>query len=130
MFGGAGAGAPTEDNPEQLKQMENAAKALGMSLEEYKLGIQARMKLNEDLDNTRVRGGKADAVQVERDCHNPPKHFVVTISESAKSAGKDVVGKDIISAMKEAAEGARNGRVEAQKKMMAFISDTLKDGKK
>jgi DNA-binding protein YbaB len=128
MFGGAGAGAPTEDNPEQIKQMENAARALGMSLEEYKLGIRARMKLNEDLCNMRITTGSASSVQVERDANNPPKHLVVTISESGKAAGKEVLGKDIVSALKEASEKAKQGRIDTQKSMMEYIGEKLKEG--
>lgn len=56
MFSGSGTGA-TDDDAEAQEQMEKAAKSMGMSVEEYQLGIKARVKLNNDLDSMRVTGG-------------------------------------------------------------------------
>ena len=43
MFGGAGAGAAMEDDPEAQAQIEAAAKSMNMSVDEYKLGMKARV---------------------------------------------------------------------------------------
>ena len=57
MFGGAGAGLPSEDDPEQVQKMELMAKRMGMSVEEYKLGITARTRLTEKVNSVRLSAG-------------------------------------------------------------------------
>ena len=88
MFGGAGAGSAMEDDPEAQAQIEQAAKAMNMSVDEYKLGMRARAKLAEELNDARVEGGVADKVLVNRDANNPPQFLQISISESAKAAGQ------------------------------------------
>jgi hypothetical protein len=126
MFGGAGAGKAKEDNPEESAQMEQAAKSMGMSVDEYAIAMNARTKLAETLDSTMVTAGKAETVFIERDVNNPPKTFEVTITEAGKALGKDVVSKELVTALKKASEEARGGRAEAQKVMMSFITEQLK----
>ena len=126
MFGGAGAGRPTEDNPEEMAQMEQAAKSMGMSVEEYAIAMNARKKLAETLDKTMVSAGKSDTVLIERDVNNPPKKFEVTITDAGKALGQEAVSKELVTALKKANEEARTGRPEAQKSMMAFITEELK----
>ena len=116
MFSGSGTGT-TDDDPEAQEQMEKAAKSMGMSVEEYKLGVKARVKLNNDLDSMRVTGGSED-IKVERCGNNPPKFLEVTITEDGKAKGKDTVQKEIVAAMKKAGEDAKKGRTEAQKNMV------------
>ena len=124
MFSGSGTGA-TDDDPEAQEQMEKAAKAMGMSVEEYKLGVKARMKLNNDLDTMRLTGG-SEGVTVERCGNNPPKFLEITVTEDGKAKGKETVQQEIVAAMKKAGEDAKKGRAEAQKNMMAFIGEELK----
>ena len=126
MFGGAGEGMPSEDNPEDLKKMEDTAKAMGMSLEEYKLGIGARVRLMAELDAARVKGGTTDKVAVERDGNNPPKFLEITITDDGKALGKEQLSKELVKALKVAAEGSQKARVEAQKGMMTFVSEEMK----
>ena len=126
MFGGGGAGAPTEDDPEALKQMEAAAKSMGMSLEEYQLGIKARMKLNEDLCAMRIKKGDEATVSVERDANNPPQFMEITITEKGKELGQEAVSSALVAALKQAQDASRAGRGEAQKAMMTFIGDEMK----
>lgn len=116
MFSGSGTGA-TEDDPEAQEQMEKAAKAMGMSVEEYQLGVKARIKLNNDLDALRVTGGN-EGIKVERCGNNPPKFLEITITEDGKAKGKETVQKEIVAAMKTAGEEAKKGRAEAQKNMV------------
>ena len=129
MFGGAGAGAPTEDNPEEQEKMAQAAKTMGMSPEEYKVAMNARAELARTLDSTMVTGGKADTVLVERDVNNPPKTLKIEITEAGKELGQEGLSKALVSALKSASEASKAGRGEAQKKMMTFISKQLGDGK-
>jgi hypothetical protein len=126
MFGGAGAGMPSEDNPEELKQMQNAAKQMGMSLEEYKLGINARMRLVERLNVARVKGGNAATVQVERDGNNPPQYLEITVTDAGKALGKEALSAELVKALKSASDSSRNTRTEAQKSMMTYIGDEMK----
>lgn len=126
MFGGGGAAAPTEDDPEALAKMEAAAKQMGMSVEEYKLGISARMKLNENLSNMRVQGGDEATVFVERDGQNPPMFLEITITEAGKALGPETVSKELCAALKTSSELSRAGRAEAQKNMMQYIGDEMK----
>ena len=126
MFGGAGAGVPSEDNPEELKKMEDAAKQMGMSLEEYKLGINARQRMTEQLNAVRVTAGSPNTVAVERDGNNPPKYLEITITEEGKALGKDAVSAELIKALKSASDSSRTSRMEAQKNMMVYISEEMK----
>jgi len=126
MFGGAGAGMPSEDNPEELKAMETAAKQMGMSLEEYKLGMSARLRMTERLNAVRVTGGSPDKVAVERCGNNPPQFLEITITEQGKAMGKEAVSAELCKALKTASEASRSSRTDAQKSMMAYISEEMK----
>ncbi|EEC51336.1 predicted protein [Phaeodactylum tricornutum CCAP 1055/1] len=95
MFGGAGEGMPNEDDPEQLKQMEQAAKSMGMNLEEYKLGISARARLTKELDAARITSGNKANVSIERDGNNPPKLLEISITEDGKKLGKEALSKEL-----------------------------------
>ena len=127
MFSGAGESAPKEDDPETLAKMEQAAKSMGMSLDEYMVAMNARAELAKTLDTTMVSGGKKEYVSVERDVNNPPKQFKVTVTEEGKALGPEGLSKELVNAVKAAAESSKTGRVEAQKKMMGYISDQLKE---
>mmetsp|Transcript_972 Transcript_972/g.2669 ORF Transcript_972/g.2669 Transcript_972/m.2669 type:complete len:166 (-) Transcript_972:26-523(-) len=129
MFGGAGAGAPKEDNAEEAAQMEQTAKAMGMSLEEYTLAMNARVRLTESLDKTMVTGGKADTVQVVRDLNNPAKSFEIKITEAGKALGQEGLSKELIAALKKSGDEARVGRAQAQKQMMEYIGEQMKKAK-
>jgi DNA-binding protein YbaB len=124
MFSGSGTG-PAEDDAESRDQMEKAAKAMGMSVEEYQLGMNARMRLENDLSSQRLTGGSG-GISVERDAKNPPAFMEITITAEGKAKGKEAVQKHLVEAMKKASEAAKKGRSEAQKNMMAFISEQLK----
>lgn len=126
MFGGAGAGMPSEDNPEEIKAMEAAAKQMGMSLEEYKLGLNARVRMTEQLNAVRVTGGSPEKVAVERCGNNPPVFLEITITEEGKKLGKDAVSAELVKALKTASDASRSSRMEAQKNMMAYISEEMK----
>jgi hypothetical protein len=126
MFGGAGVGAPAEDDVDEVANMEKAATTMGMSVDEYKIAMNARNKLAETLDNTMVSAGKKETISVERDVNNPPKKFEVTITEAGKALGKEAVSKELCSALKKASDASKEGRQEAQKSMMSFITDQLK----
>lgn len=126
MFSGAGAGRPKEDNPEEAKQIEAAAKAMGMSVDEYMIAMNARRQLAETMDKTMVSAGKADSVAVKRDVNNPPKTLEITITEAGKGLGPEGLSKELCANLKKASEEARKGRAEAQKNMMQFITSQLK----
>jgi len=131
MFGGAGEGVPGDDDPEELAKMEQAAKAMGMSVEEYKLGITARVRLSKALDEARVTGGDASrGVQVERDGNNPPKFLDIKITDAGKALGKEKLSSELVAALKTASDESRKARAGAQKDMMAFISEEMKGIKK
>ena len=126
MFTGAGEGVPSEDDPEAMQQMEQTAKAMGMSVEEYKLGMNARIRLTNKLDETRLTAGDASTVSIVRDGHNPPKYLEVTVTEAGKALGKDEVSKKLVSALKSSSEASKTARAAAQKDMMAYISEEMK----
>ena len=125
MFGGAGAGSAMEDDPEAQKQIEAAAKSMNMSVDEYKLGMRARVKLNEELSNARVTVG-GDKVSVNRDANNPPQFLEITISDAIKAQGQDALSKELCAALKKASDASRSKRLEAQKSMMLFIQEEAK----
>lgn len=126
MFSGAGEGIPGDDDPEENKKMEDAARSMGMSVDEYKLGLRARMRLTKELDTARVKGGKADTILVERDANNPPKVLEITITEAGKALGPETVSKELCASLKSASDEARKVRGDAQKGMMQFITEEMK----
>merc|ERR1712176_596274 len=126
MFGGTGDGMPNEDDPEELKKVEMAAKQMGMSVDEYKLGIRARKRLVEELTNAKIVMGNPETVSVTRDANNPPQNLEVTITEAGKALGKEAVSKELVAALKEGSEKSRGERAAAQKRMMEFISEEMK----
>jgi hypothetical protein len=126
MFSGGGAGAAPEDNEEEMAKVEASATAMGMSVSEYQLAMNARTQLAATLDNTTVKAGKKGEVFVEKDLNGPPKNLQITITEEGKALGKDVVSKELVKALKATSEEAKIGRAEAQKSMMTWIQDQLK----
>ena len=121
MFGGAGAGSPTEDDPEAEAGMEQAAAAMGMSGDEYKLAMRAREQLVKNMDSKLVTTGSADTILIERDVNNPPKKFDVTITEAGKALGRDAVSKQLVEALNKGSEAAAKGRQEAQQDMLKWV---------
>ena len=121
MFGGAGAGSPTEDDPAAEEQMTQAAAAMGMSVQEYKLAMQARQQLENSMNSKIVTGGSADTILVERDVNNPPKKFDITITEAGKALGRDKLSTELVTALKTASEASKKGRVEAQQEMLKWV---------
>ena len=125
MFTGGALGVEEEDDDEKRGQIEQAAKAMGMSVEEYQLGLNARVKMEEAIDELRVVGGEG-GVTVERDGNMPPKHLVITVTEEGKALGKEKLEKAIVAALKDANDKSEVGRGEAQKKMMDYITESMK----
>ena len=125
MFSGAGAAAPKEDDEGQIKEMERVAKAMGMTMEEYQLGINARMRMESDISKLRVNVGD-DKVSVERDGNSPPTHLVITVTDAGKALGKADLEKALIGTLKDASEQSKKGREKAQQGMMMYIAEQMK----
>jgi hypothetical protein len=123
MFGGSGGAGPLD--PEQRTLMEQSAAAMGMTVDEYALGMRARQKFEADIAALKVSGGSAD-VTVEADVNSPPQHLVVTISEAGKAKGADALSADLVAAFKEVNESSKKGRAKCQQDMMMFISENMK----
>uniref|UniRef100_A0A7S4HMC5 Uncharacterized protein n=1 Tax=Odontella aurita TaxID=265563 RepID=A0A7S4HMC5_9STRA len=127
MFSGAGDAAPKEDDPEAMENLEKMAAAMGMSVEEYQLGVRARMRMEKDIADIRVTAGDADkGVTVERDGNQPPVHLVVTVTDDGKALGKEALEKELVAALKTAGDQAGKERNQAQAKMMQFIAEEMK----
>ena len=127
MFSGNALDVEEEEDEEKRLQIEQMAKAMGMSVEEYQLGMNARARMQRSIDDLRVIGGDvAQGVSVERDGNMPPKHLVVTVTEEGKAMGKAKLEKALVDALKSASEKSKVGRTEAQKDMMKYISDSMK----
>lgn len=123
MFGGAGAGSPTEDDldPEAEKGLEAAAASMGMSVDEYRLAMRAREQLVKSMDSKIVTAGDEATVYIERDVNNPPRKFDVTITEAGKALGPEAVSKKLVEALKKGSDGAAKGRQEAQQEMLKWV---------
>ena len=117
---------PSEDDPEEQEKMEAAAKQLGMSVEEYQLGMRSRVWLMEELDKSKVTAGKAETVLIERDGNNPPKMMEIKITQAGKDLGKEELSKELVAGLKKASEDSQKVRQDAQKGMMQFINDEMK----
>lgn len=127
MFSGGALDIEEEEDDEKRTQIEQYAKAMGMSVEEYQLGMNARVKMETAINDLRVVGGEeANGVTVERDGNMPPRHLVVMVTEEGKAKGKEVLEGLIVDALKSAADKSKVGRDQAQKDMMAYISDSMK----
>ena len=128
MFSGAGEAAPKEDgDPEEAKKMEEMAAAMGMSVQEYQLGIGARLRMEKQLDEIRLTGGdESKGVTVERDANTPSKHLVVKVTEEGKALGKEGLEKELIAALKASSDEAGKARGKAQQDMMAYIGEEMK----
>ena len=128
MFSGAGEAAPKEDgDPEETKRMEEMAAAMGMSVQEYQLGVGARLRMEKQLDELRLTGGdEAKGVTVERDANTPSKHLVVNVTEEGKALGKEGLEKELILALKASSDEAGKARGKAQQDMMAYIGEEMK----
>lgn len=125
MFSGGALDVEEEEDPEKRAQIEQAAKAMGMSVEEYQLGMNARIRMEDAINDLRVVGGE-EGVTVERDGNMPPRHLVVTVTEAGKAMGKERLEAAIVDALKSANEKSKAGRDEAQKDMMNYISESMK----
>eukprot|EP00979_Chaetoceros_neogracilis_P001842 scaffold338_cov231-Chaetoceros_neogracile.AAC.12 len=125
MFSGAGASAPKEDDAGQLAEMEKIAKAMGMSLEEYQLGINARMRMESDISELRVKAGD-DKVSVERCGNSPPQHLIITVTDEGKALGKAALEEKLAATLKDASAQSKKGAEQAQQKMMQFIAEQMK----
>ncbi len=123
MFGGAGAGSPTEDDldPEAEAGLEAAAAQMGMSIDEYRLAMRAREQLVKSMDSKIVTAGDAGTVFIERDVNNPPRKFDVTITEAGKALGREEVSKKLVEALSKGSEAAAKGRQEAQQEMLKWV---------
>ena len=128
MFSGGALDVEEEEDDEKRTQIERMAKAVGMTVEEYQLGMNARLRMEDAINNLRVVGGDATAmgVTVERDGNMPPRHLVVTVTDAGKALGKAKLEKNIVEALKSASDKSAVGRNEAQKDMMKYISDSMK----
>mmetsp|Transcript_26597 Transcript_26597/g.41261 ORF Transcript_26597/g.41261 Transcript_26597/m.41261 type:complete len:178 (+) Transcript_26597:82-615(+) len=127
MFSGGALDIEEEEDDEKRTQMEQYAKAMGMSVEEYQLGMNARVKMETAINDLRVIGGDAaNGVTVERDGNMPPRHLVVTVTDDGKAKGKEALEGLIVEALKSAADKSKVGRDQAQKDMMTYISDSMK----
>mmetsp|Transcript_17547 Transcript_17547/g.20941 ORF Transcript_17547/g.20941 Transcript_17547/m.20941 type:complete len:177 (-) Transcript_17547:303-833(-) len=129
MFGGTGKGLAIDDGMDEEKTAQDTqiAAAMGMSLEEYQLGMQARMKMEQDISDIRASGGDpAKGVTVERDGNSPPKHLIVTVTDVGKALGKVALEKELVSALAGATEASKKGREDAQKGMMQYIAEQMK----
>lgn len=127
MFSGGALDVEEEEDDEKRAQIEQMSKAMGMSVEEYQLGMNARLRMEDSINELRVVGGDASTgVSVERDGNMPPKHLVVTVTDEGKAMGKDKLEKAIVDALKAANEKSKVGRDEAQKDMMKYISESMK----
>eukprot|EP00571_Detonula_confervacea_P015693 CAMPEP_0172297764 /NCGR_PEP_ID=MMETSP1058-20130122/672_1 /TAXON_ID=83371 /ORGANISM="Detonula confervacea, Strain CCMP 353" /LENGTH=175 /DNA_ID=CAMNT_0013006953 /DNA_START=32 /DNA_END=559 /DNA_ORIENTATION=+ len=127
MFSGGALDVEEEEDDEKRAQIEQMSKAMGMSVEEYQLGMNARLRMEDAINNLRVVGGdESSGVTVERDGNMPPKHLVVTVTDGGKALGKDKLEKAVVGALKSASEKSKVGRDEAQKDMMTYISSSMK----
>ncbi|KAL7466543.1 hypothetical protein ACHAXS_006840 [Conticribra weissflogii] len=127
MFSGSSLDVEEEEDDEKREQIEKMAKAMGMTVEEYQLGMNARTRMETAINEVRVIGGDpAKGVSVERDGNMPPKHLVVTVTEEGKALGKEKLEKMLVEALKGASEKGKVARDEAQKDMMKYISESMK----
>ncbi|KAL7578471.1 hypothetical protein ACA910_011540 [Epithemia clementina (nom. ined.)] len=130
MFSGAGAGSALDDegemDPQALEQMKAQAAAMNMPLAEYQVGMKARDKLIQTLNNSRIAQGDASKIALERDANNPPKYLEITVTQAGQAMGADVVSTELCQLLKAGSDAARMQRTQAQRDMMVFVSEEMK----
>jgi len=123
----SGAGVDPEEDPEKQAQIEQAAKAMGFTIKEYKLVLKMQDGLAKAVNALRVTGGsESKGVQVELDGNSPANHIEFKITEDAKKLGKAAFEKELVAAFKEATDAAKKGQQVAIQKMNAEIAEELK----
>merc|ERR1711862_883303 len=130
MFGGAGS-TPLDDDEEdeeKEKQIEQAAKAMGFSVNEYKLVLRMQNNLANTVNALRVSGGDLDkkGVSITMDGYSPPKFVNVEINDMGKEKGKSAFTKEVLAALKEASEKAKKEQQAAIQKMNSDIAEEMK----
>ena len=130
MFGGAGS-TPLDDDEEdeeKEKQIEQAAKAMGFSVNEYKLVLRMQNNLANSVNTLRVSGGNLDnkGVCITMDGNSPPKFLDVEINDDGKALGKTALQKEVLACLKEAGEKAKKEQQAAIQKMNTEIAEEMK----
>eukprot|EP00542_Grammatophora_oceanica_P012631 CAMPEP_0194046372 /NCGR_PEP_ID=MMETSP0009_2-20130614/21060_1 /TAXON_ID=210454 /ORGANISM="Grammatophora oceanica, Strain CCMP 410" /LENGTH=162 /DNA_ID=CAMNT_0038691633 /DNA_START=29 /DNA_END=517 /DNA_ORIENTATION=- len=119
MFGGSGS-APNFDDPEEKEKYEKAAKAFGMSVDDYILAEKARMKITDDMANGRVSGG-SDDIGVETDLFAQHQFIDIKLTEDGKAKGAETVATELAAAFKSCTEEATKGRAKIQQGVMEYV---------
>lgn len=133
MFGGSGVSPLEEDDdlnvavdPEKESQLEATAKAMGITVKEYKLILKSQENMQKALNSLRVSGGNSATVMVEIDGNSPPKHLKVSVTEDGKALGKASLEKELVSALKQAGEAAKKGQADVMRQMQEDIAKAYK----
>jgi DNA-binding protein YbaB len=133
MFGGSGVSPLEEDDdlnvavdPEKESQLEATAKAMGITVKEYKLILKSQETMQKALNSLRVSGGNSATVMVELDGNSPPKHLKVSVTEDGKALGKATLEKELVSALKQAGEAAKKGQADVMRQMQEDIAKAYK----
>jgi DNA-binding protein YbaB len=133
MFGGSGISPLEEDDdlnvavdPEKESQLEATAKAMGITVKEYKLILKSQETMQKALNSLRVSGGNSATVMVELDGNSPPKHLKVSVTEDGKALGKATLEKELVSALKQAGEAAKKGQADVMRQMQEDIAKAYK----
>lgn len=128
MFGGAGAPALEEDeDPEKEKQIEQAAKAMGFSVNEYKLVLRMQENLANAVNSLRCTGGnEAKGVTITMDGNSPPKFLKVKITDDGKKLPKADLEKEITTALKDASAQAKKENQAAIMRMNQEVAAEMK----
>lgn len=122
MFGGSG---DEEVSEEEEAKIEQAAKAMGFSVGEYKLVLRMQKQLSDAVNDMRCTAGSGD-VKVTMDGNSPPSFLEIEVSESAKASGVKAVETGLVAAFKEASAEAKKGQQAAVQKMNGDIAAEMK----
>ena len=112
-------------DPDQVKAIEDAAKAMGMTVAEYQLGVNARMRYEKTIGDLRFSGGDDD-IGVTVDGRSPPSHLEIKITEAGKAKGQEAISSGLAAALKKTSSEARSQRLAAMSDMMKFIQESMK----
>mmetsp|Transcript_45651 Transcript_45651/g.53445 ORF Transcript_45651/g.53445 Transcript_45651/m.53445 type:complete len:175 (-) Transcript_45651:180-704(-) len=125
MFGGSGA-PPAEEDPEADKETAAAAKAMGLSVEEFNLAGKIREQMIQDVAAIRAQGGsESGGVTVVVDGNQPAGYLKINVNDTGKALGKAGLEKAVLAALKEATEEGKKGFGDAMKEMSENISKGL-----
>lgn len=112
-------------------QIEQQAKAMGMTVEDYEMGMTARKNFTKTLSTARCESDSNNRiVSITQDANNPPQHLQVTLLQDKLPEKQQELSESIVNAWKDVNAKAKKVRLLAQQDMLTYVNEELQKRKK